>query len=339
MRIGVLYESDEWSDHKLAAELARAFGAAAPNAASAEPAAASSAPNRAAEDADAQSQVPEPARPTCAVELIDMRSAECVQQALGCDVLVSRVFASAAFRGHEAALAHMAALIPAAADAGIPLVNDGRAHAFEVSKRAASAALAAAGLAVPATFACGLPDELDPAELPYPCIIKPDCGGRTTLTTIARSTAEAAAFLRAAPPVRFLAQEYIAPERGFITRAEIVGGEPTLVVKRSIAANGLSAYRFGSTYELYPDCPATVQADLRQAARELGFTLGSFDVIETARGAFFIDANSVSNVSEDCTALFGMDLMRAHAEAIARLAPTLARPRDGTSASNVKQER
>ena len=66
----------------------------------------------------------------------------------------------------------------------------------------------------------------------------------------------------------------------------------------------------------------------------LSIELGSFDVIEGARGPCLIDANSVSNVSEDCTELLGMDLMRAHAEAVARrwhaLGATAPHPRERT---------
>ena len=126
--IGVLYESDEWSDHKLAAELAAALA------------------EMCGDDAPV-------------VTMIDMTRGDCVERALACGMLVSRVFASARFRGHDAAL---------------------------------------------------------------------------------------------------------------------------------------------------------------RAARALGIGFGSFDVIETRHGAYFIDANSVSNVSEDCTELFGFDLMRAHARGMAR---------------------
>lgn len=91
------------------------------------------------------------------------------------------------------------------------------------------------------------------------------------------------------------------------------------MVKRGVAENGLSAYRFGSTYQLYPDVSSEIVEDCETAAAALGFTFGSFDVIESEAGNFFIDANSVSNVSEDNTEMFGRDLMREHAEEIARI--------------------
>ncbi len=281
MRIGVLYESDEWSDHKLAHELARTF------------------------EGEAQ------------VQLIGMMDEGAISGALACDILVSRVFASAQFRGHGAALARMEELIGAVADAGVPLVNPGRAHGFEVDKVAAMQALANAGVRVPETFAQGTPEDLDLAAVRFPAVIKPVCGGRTTQTCIVQTLEEAQAFLGAAPDIPFMAQAYISPAHGFITRVEIIAQEPSLIVKRSVAKNGLSAYRFGSTYELYPDCPDAIVEASKVAAEALGFFFGSFDVIESEHGAFFIDANSVSNVSEDCTEIFGRDLMREYAQALA----------------------
>ena len=124
--IGVLYESDEWSDHKLAAEL-EAYGAPA--------------------------------------LLLDMEDAASVQAALACEMLVSRVFASARFRGHTASLERMALLARTAEERGIPLVNPARAHFFEVDKRLATETLAAAGLVTPAVYACALPKDIDPASL------------------------------------------------------------------------------------------------------------------------------------------------------------------------------
>ena len=116
----------------------------------------------------------------------------------------------------------------------------------------------------------------------------------------------------------FVVQEYVEPEFGYVTRIEVVDDELPLIAKRSIGEGGLSSYHAGSTYELYPDCPDGVRDAALRAARALGIGFGSFDVIETRHGAYFIDANSVSNVSEDCTELFGFDLMRAHARGMAR---------------------
>ena len=287
LRIGVLYESDEWSDHKLASEIERSLS------------------DRGAQHGEA-----------C---LIDMEGASFREKALACDVLVSRIFASGQFRGHSTSLKRAPLLMEEAERAGKLVLNPRRAHMFEVSKQASTNALAMAHVMVPRVYGCDRPSVLDPASFSYPCIIKPDCGGRTTHTFLAKSADEAASWLEQAPDIVFIVEEYIKPERGFLTRVEIVGSKPTLIVKRSIAENGLSAYRLGSTYERYEDCSFEIREAATHAAAALDFVFGSFDIIETRAGAYFIDANSVSNVSEDCTELFHYDLMQAHAQEICRL--------------------
>lgn len=301
--IGILYESREWSDYKLAAELAEAG---------------------------------------CEVRMIDLAlgdardwraEAAVAGEALSCDLLVSRVFASAVFRGHGYVHERMANLIPAAEARGIAMVNPPRAHCFEIDKRRAVGELARAGVDVPRVQACGTPAELaaligvSPEEgvaggapaVRCPCIIKPNCGGRTTYTAVARTDEEARAFLGDAPDLEFVIEDYIEPERGFITRIELVDGSCALAVKRSVVDGGLSAYHLGSTYELYRDLPASVRATAEMAGRALSIEFGSFDIIEAGGRAFVIDANSVSNVSPDNTSTFGgFDLMREYARAIAR---------------------
>ena len=304
--IGLLYESGEWSDYKLAAELAKAG---------------------------------------CKVRMVDLAiggegdwraEAVAAHEALSCDVLVSRIFASAVFRGHGFVHERMRGLVADAERLGIPMVNPARAHFFEIDKRRATEELAHAGIDVPRVQACGMPGDLLPfadasegggsAAFPaasrgfaYPCIIKPSCGGRTTFTKVARSADEARAFLASAPQIEFVVEDYIEPERGFITRVELVDGAIALVVKRSVVDGGLSAYHLGSEYELYPECAPRVRAAAEEAGRTLSIGFGSFDIIENAGRAYVIDANSVSNVSPDNTETFGgFDLMREYAQAIAK---------------------
>lgn len=279
--IGLLYESGEWSDYKLAAELAEAG---------------------------------------CAVRMIDMAhssSEDALEAAEACSLLVSRVFASAVFRGHAAAHKAMQRICRMAEDRGISMVNPPCAHFFEIDKRRAAQEMARAGIGTPRVQACGMPGELDPARWDYPCIIKPNCGGRTTCTSVARTVEQACAFLTSAPDIEFIVEDYIEPVRGFITRIELVDGACALIVKRSVVDGGLSAYHLGSRYELYPECPAAVRAEAVLAGSVLGIEFGSFDVIENGGRAFVIDANSVSNVSPDNTEMFDCDLMRVYAQAIA----------------------
>ncbi len=301
---GILYESDEWSDWKLAQELKMALG-------------------------------------VDAVCMIDMEQDDALTRAATCDFLVSRVFASACFRGHDHAHRMMEALLRDERTKDIPLINPAHAHQCEIDKQYATETLGAAGIAVPEIIALGTPPEILAGdtgssfihagdgcqgedtyrsldEWPYPCIIKPNCGGRTTYTAVVYSAKEARMFLQTAPEYVFIVEEYLEPTKGYLTRVEVIDNEIALVVKRSVAKNGLSSYHEGSTYELYPDCPSSVIESVLAAARLLDIQFGSFDVIENDAGNFIIDANSVSNVSEDCTALFNLDLMAEYAHALAR---------------------
>lgn len=285
--IGVLYESGEWSDYKLATELAETG---------------------------------------CGVRMIDtahLGLAAAVEAAGKCDLLVSRVFASAVFRGHGAAHETMREVCRMTEETGIPMVNPARAHFFEIDKRQATMEMAREGIDTPLVLAFGMPGELHPSDWDYPCIVKPNCGGRTTCTAVARTEAEAVSFLAAAPAIEFIVEDYIEPERGFITRVELIDGACALVVKRSVVAGGLSAYHLGSRYELYPECSEHIRTEAESAGRVLDIGFGSFDIIEHEGRAFVIDANSVSNVSPDNTDMFECDLMFEYAQAIARKAQGL----------------
>lgn len=284
MRLGLLFESDEWSDWHLRDELSAAG---------------------------------------FAVEMIDLADEGADTRALSCQALACRVFASAYERGHEGAVACFEELLPHIEKADIPMVNPPRAFAFETSKRAASRAAAQAGLDVPAIHLCCPARELafrsKEKPIPYPTIVKPDCGGRGADTFIVHDGEELTqAALSLPPEQKMLVQDYVRPERGFLDRIEIVDGKAALVFKRSIGDDGLSGYHHGSSYERYTQAPPELLDACQRAAQALDFIVGSFDVIENGGNYYFIDFNSVSNVSEDCTELYGMDLMRAHAKCIAR---------------------
>ena len=148
--IGILYESDEWSDWKLGRELEAAL---AENAlAEAVPAETNSQTATSESDAADNSWRH--------VRMINMEDADAVEQARSCAMLVSRVFASAAFRGHQRSHRAMEDIIALAEAEGIPLINPGRAHHFEIDKRLATETLRNAGITAPAIIAWGTPAEL-----------------------------------------------------------------------------------------------------------------------------------------------------------------------------------
>ncbi len=271
MPIGILFESDEWSLHHLASEIRR----------------------RGVE-----------------CHLIDLREEVSFPSLLDYDLLVSRVFASSVFRENQRALDQMAQLIPYLEEHAVPLLNPGSAHFYEISKVLSTQALAEHGIPVPQVYGGGLPQEILALDgLRFPCIVKPNCGGRTNFTYLLHSHRELESAMADAPSLPFLAQEYIHPQYGFLTRIEVIGGVCRLILKRSVTESGLSAYSLGSTYEGYDDCSPKVIAGVEAAVARLSILCGSLDVIENDQGYFIIDVNSVSNTSEDCIEAFGFDQM------------------------------
>lgn len=278
--IGILYESNEWSDHKLASELeARGLP----------------------------------------VTMINMEEPDYETRAYASELLVSRVFASGMFRGHELSHQRMPELLEQAKHRKIRVVNPSEAHFFEISKLVATRRLAQEGFLVPQIYACGFPEDCNEQDFVYPCVIKPNCGGRTTYTTIAHTPSEARSFLDSVPHMEFIIEEYLEPEKGFLTRVEIINANCALVVQRSVVANGLSSFHQGSTFARYDNPSKPLLRDCVDAANTLSFELGSFDVIERGQNYYFIDANSVSNCQKDFASKVDFDLMSAYADYIATL--------------------
>ena len=238
---------------------------------------------------------------------------------LSCSLVVSRIFASAVFRGHEKSLGRMPGIIEMLRENGIPMINSGAAHFYEISKERSTGALAGSGFSVPKVYGVFSPGQTEgAAPIEYPCILKPDCGGRSNYTKIIRSEEELAGFMESAPDIAFLAEEYICPIYGFLTRVEVIGGSCALIVKRSVVENGLSAYHLGSEYMRYDDCSSSIKNTAVSAMDLLEIEVGSMDIIENKTGYYIIDVNSVSNVSEDNTEMFDFDLMKETAAYIVK---------------------
>ena len=244
------------------------------------------------------------------VKLIDLQEVLDPAALFSCSLIVNRVFASAVFRGHKKALEQMEGVIELLDGKSIPMINPAEAHYYETSKARTKEALSEKGFAVPVLYGM-----IDPAgtgeslELKYPCVVKPDCGGRTNYTFIINDQEELTESLKDVPDVLFIAEEFIPPAYGFVTRIEVIDRECRLAVKRSVTKSGLSAYHLGSGYEIYKDLPVEIRDAAINAMECLHIEVGSLDIIENETGFYIIDVNSVSNVSEDNTEMFDFDLM------------------------------
>ena len=66
----------------------------------------------------------------------------------------------------------------------IPMVNPYRAHFYEINKELSTNTLRENGISVPEVYGTFHKESVWKLSLKYPCIIKPNCGGRTTCTYI-----------------------------------------------------------------------------------------------------------------------------------------------------------
>ncbi len=235
-----------------------------------------------------------------------------------CDLVISRIFASAQFRGHLRSLGKMEEVHAFLEEHGITMVNSYQAHLYEISKELSAKVLKKHGICVPEVYGTFYKEEVYRLPLSYPLIVKPDCGGRTNETYIIKNEQELADTVPKLPDIKMIAEEYLEPVYGYLTRIELIGGECRLIVKRSVTENGLSAYRFGSVYEHYDDCRESIRKTAVRAMELLDIEMGSMDIIENESGFYIIDINAVSNVSQDNTEMFQFDLMKEMAEYIAK---------------------
>lgn len=255
------------------------------------------------------------------VDLIDLETEVDIDEILKHDVIVNRVFASAQFRGHHKSLQVVEELLDEIKSSNIELINSYQAHFYEISKLRTTNKLAKLGFSVPETydvFNGGQKPNFD--EVEYPCVLKPDCGGRTNYTYILEDESELKAALIEIEDCdfEFVMQEYISTTKGYITRIEVVGNELHSVLKRSVVEEGLSAYNLGSEYESYSDCPQIIIDTALEAIKELEMELGSLDIIETKDDFYIIDVNSVSNFAPENIEMFGFNLIKDVADYIVK---------------------
>lgn len=280
MEIGILYESDEWSSYALKDNI-----------------------NKLGVEA----------------KLINTEEEMDYTELLNCSLVVNRVFASSQFRGHQNSLKKVSEIIEKLKERNIPMVNPYEAHFYEINKCIATQKLEENKFSVPKVYGTFYPQEIINLNIKYPCIIKPNCGGRTNFTYILDNEDDLCKVINELPNIEMIAEEYINPEYGYLTRVEVIDKECKLILKRSVTENGLSAYHLGSKYYQYPECSGALKETAIKAMELLSIEAGSMDIIENQSGLYIIDVNSVSNASEDNIESFNFDLMLETARYIVKV--------------------
>jgi glutathione synthase/RimK-type ligase-like ATP-grasp enzyme len=272
LSVGILYESIEWSNQHLC-ELLNSSGIDA--------------------------------------ELINLETEPiCFERILKHRLMVNRLFPSAPFRGYNRAFNVAGNILKIVKDYQIPLINPFEAYAYDCSKMCAAKAMSQTEIPVPKFYAYfSAPEQLERNMLHYPCILKPDCGGRSLFTYIINNRKELEQALREIPNTPFVIQDYIKPVKKYTTRVEIVGENIMSVMKRYVGSKAISSYHAGSVFEEYPDCPDRIIEASFKALHTLRIEMGSLDIIESQRDA-------TSNFSADNVEMFGFDPIQVMAEYI-----------------------
>lgn len=281
MTIGILYESEEWSNLHLA-QLIRA-----------------------------QDRV-------CKLVDVERTTVEHFSST-GFRLVVNRVFASSSIRGHHRAHGNTLRILEALDFTGIPVINGLPAFQVECSKSCYYERLHQAGFLIPAFEV--LPSSEAPDEiienLGLPLILKPDCGGRSFHTHLIQETHEIPRLIGEDPETTWLLQRYIEPSSDFTTRIEILGGRIMTVLKRFLSEDGISSYSRGSTLALYPECSPDIRTAALEALGILDVDMAGLDFIESEEGkAWLIDINATSNFTPDYIPLLGFDPIEAIANFI-----------------------
>ena len=255
------------------------------------------------------------------VELIDLEKDIDFEKVFKHDLIINRIFASAQFRGHTKSLKKVDILLDKIKKRNIDLINPYESHYYETSKYRTTQKLKSKGIPSPEIYCRFQGEELpDFDNISYPCVLKPDCGGRTNYTYILNNEKELKTTINELDNYNFdfIVQRYIPTSKGFTTRIEIIGDSCYSVMKRFVTEGGLAAYNLGSQYEEYEDCSEKILQTALRAMKVLNIEMGSLDIIEDGEDFYIIDVNSVSNFAPENIDMFGFNLIKDMAKYIVK---------------------
>ncbi|MFC1896022.1 RimK family alpha-L-glutamate ligase [Thermodesulfobacteriota bacterium] len=236
-----------------------------------------------------------------------------------CKLYVNRVFPSSRMRHHHYSIRNTLSFLAEIDTLKMTVINSLEAFRFDCSKDRYYNILAQNGIRIPhwLTIESNDVSNHDQNRTQFPAIIKPDCGGRSYQAEFVRSYQEIEECLSKQKASKWIIQDFIEPMSGFTTRVEIVGGTIIAVLKRYVGHQEISSYSRNSRYEEYPSCSEhLLEASLR-ILEILNIEMGGIDFIEGKDGHYYlIDVNSTSNFSEDLIPLYGFDPIEKMADYI-----------------------
>ena len=214
----------------------------------------------------------------------------------GTDLVVNRIFPSSYFRNHKKTYFQGYELMNSLKTGEVPMINSYQAFLYDFDKALVCRGLAIHGINVPQVY-CSSTEFLI-SSIKFPCIVKPNRGGRSTYTYVANNQKELEGIMKTLPAVEFIFQEYIKSIDNYTLRIEVIDRNVFSAVKRSMDESGISSYHRGAEYEhinILDDC---ISGLVIKVLEVLDIKMGGIDVIESENGPYIIDVNATSNYSK-----------------------------------------
>ena len=212
-------------------------------------------------------------------------------------LLVNRIFPSSYFRGHLKTYFKGIDFLREINKKGIPMINSFEALMYDFDKRLVCNTLRDNKINTPEIYCTTKDFSLD--KIKFPCIVKPNSGGRSRCTAKVENPDELLEFLKTLPPIEFIFQEYIKSIDNYTLRIEAINGEVFSAVKRSMDENGISSYHRGAVYEKYFKLDKHIEDLVIDTLDILNIRMGGIDLIISNRGPNIVDVNATSNFSKE----------------------------------------
>jgi len=248
-------------------------------------------------------------------------------------LLFNRMSASAALRGHERAIFYTRDFLAYIEGTGTRVINGCKAFAIETSKAAQLLLLHSLGVHFPRSRVINCLEEAEraAAEIGFPCLIKPNIGGRGAGIVRADSAAQfkdaiASGQVTLGVDHSALVQEFVPGRDGHITRVETLGGKFLYAMKvfttgenfnlcpaeicqtENAAACLVDGPKAGLKIEPYQP-PANIIATVESIVSASGIDVGGVEYVTDERDGrvLFYDINALSNFVADAPRILGFD--------------------------------
>lgn len=212
-------------------------------------------------------------------------------------LIVNRIFPSSFFRGHMKTYFKGIDFLKELNEKRIPMINSYKALMYDFDKKLVCKTLHDNNIRTPEIYCSSKNFSVDKIE--FPCIVKPNSGGRSRYTVKVESIDELYEFLKISPQIEFIFQKYIKSIDNYTLRIEVLNGEVFSAVKRSIDENGISSYHRGAVYEHVYELDKHIEHMVIDTLNILNIKMGGIDLITNDRGPYIIDVNATSNFSKE----------------------------------------